>query len=155
MGRKVKRKTATGGMIRAGAKPMRRGVWDLYELTNNDIGGFEKSFWLEHTDEFYFPHDQHEAALDELAVFFRDNIVDNIVFMEFTHTIIMGGVTDLQSTAGKCVHRDYFQRKRWKKEGVVEKFPRTPLISGYELRLSKRDAITFLTLWRGYNLVKD
>lgn len=138
----IKPRGAGIGVIPAGTKPMKRGIWDMYETTNPYIGLFERCFWIEFNYESWPGRDLREAALDELATFFDQNIKDNIIVLEYAHIRVMGGVVNM--TAGKA----YFQEK--KHRGKKKKFSDEYMASGYELRLSERDAITFATLWKGY-----
>lgn len=134
------------GVIRAGALPDRRGVWDLYDLQPYYIGMFDRAFWIEYADDIWFADEHRAAALDELATFFDDNIKDNLIMMEHIHKTIMGGIF------GMKVGEEYRKRINRKKPG---KFERTGLLAGYELRFSERDAVTFKTLWKGYSVNKD
>ena len=136
---------AGSGVIRAGSKPMERGVWDVYETTNPYIGLFDRCFWLEvRASKDYLDKKQREAALSELAAFFVDNIKDNIIFLDFSSKRIMGGVSINAGTS-------YFnQKNRSARSKRKDRFPDEFHTQGYELRMSEKDAVTFLTLWKGY-----
>lgn len=135
---------AGSGVIRAGSVPIRRGVWDLYETTHPLIGLFERCYWIELSNmEHYLSDKEREKALEELANFFKLNIKDNLIMLDYSHLRIMGGVS---INAGESYLRD----KKRKSQGIKDKFADMPFNAGYELRFSERDAVTFLALWRGY-----
>lgn len=123
------------GIVLASQQPHKRGVWDLYENTNPRIGIFEVSYWIELQEGVDANYD---VALDELAVFIRDNIKENIVVIEHGHQLVMGGFG-----SGEAAGKVFLDKKRRKKT------TRDYMIDGYEVRLMWEDAVTFLALWRG------
>lgn len=136
------------GIVYAGSKPMVRGVWDLYETTNPGIGHFQRCFWLEYGSDDH-PDDELKAAtLMNLAKFFEGNIKDNLIILEFYDIRVMGGVS---INAGTSYIREVKRKKMDAKRGVVDKWPDVPLLLGYELRFDHDDAVTFMTLWPGYD----
>lgn len=132
---------AGSGYLEPDAKPDKRGVWNLYENTNPSIGVFEVSFWIELDDGV-----DREDALKELATFIRDNVKSNVVIVEHSHRIAMGGYG-----SGEAAGRIFLspQPKRKKDLG------RDSRIEGYEVRLMREDAVAFMTLWRGYERGDD
>lgn len=143
----AKARGAGSGIIPAGAVPMKRGIWDLYETTNPLIGLFDRCFWIEVNETAKFQRNMYDDALEDLSYFFDKNMKHNLIMIEFSNTRIMGGVVNAQGkhNAGEC----YRQSKK-RNEIRSPKFPDTTLILGYELRFDEEDAFTFLTLWPGY-----
>lgn len=139
-------RSAGTGVILTGTMPMRRGAWDLYETTNPSIGHFDRCFWLEFRND-HPTEEMKVATLKNLAKFFEGNISDNLIMLEFTDIRIMGGTS---INAGTSYMRELQRKKRNKERGVVEKWPDVPVLLGYELRFNAPDAVTFLTLWPGY-----
>ena len=129
---------AGSGFIHADAKPLRRGVWDLFENTNPRIGVFENSFWIELAEGVSCNYDK---ALEELAVFIRDNVKANIVIVEHNHHIIMGGYG-----SGEAAGRNFLKPQPARKRDRV----RDTMVDGFEIRMMYDDAVTFLALWQGY-----
>jgi hypothetical protein len=129
---------AGSGLIHDSAKPLRRGVWDLYVTTNPRIGIFEASYWLELAEGVECNYD---TALAELAEFIRDNIEANIVVIEHNHHIIMGGYG-----SGEAAGRNFLKPQPARKKNQQ----RDTMIDGFEIRLMHDDAVTFLALWQGY-----
>lgn len=127
------RPVGSGG-IYPNQEPIKRGVWDLYETTNPRIGSFEVCYWIEVGSKEY----NKENALNELAVFLRDNIKSNVVIVEHSHMIVMGGFG-----SGEAAGRVYLNKRHRKAYG------RDKTIDGYEIRLMYDDAVTFMALWRG------
>jgi len=128
---------AGSGVIYSSQEPIKRGVWDLYETTNPRIGMFEICYWIEvgeNTKEY-----NKENALNELATFLRDNIKSNVVVVEHSHRILMGGFG-----SGEAAGRVYLNKRHRKSYG------RDLITDGYEVRLMQEDAVTFLALWRGH-----
>ncbi len=74
---------------------------------------------------------------------------DNLIMLDFSNIRVMGGVcsADGKYHAGQ-VYRENKERNKKRKP----KFPEIYLNNGYELRLSERDAVTFLTLWKGFDV---
>jgi hypothetical protein len=138
---------AGSGIIPAGAKPMKRGVWDVYETTHPFIGLFDRCFWIEFNDDHQYDSRLREEALEDLSYFFDENMKDNLIMLEFSNMRIMGGIANIsgKSRAG-IVYREEKERNKKHKP----KFPDTPLVYGYELRFCHEDAVTFATLWPGY-----
>lgn len=137
------------GVIPSGSAPMRRGIWDLYETTNPLIGLFERSFWIElNRDTEYLNKDVRDAALEELAHFFENNIKDNLIFLEHSNLRVMGGVSINAGTS-------YLRDKERKKRNIQDKYQDEYSVQGYELRMSYDDAVTFLSLWQGYKIVEQ
>lgn len=133
---KSNKRPAGSGFIYPESKPVRRGVWDLYDTSSNNIGLFEVSFWLELDDSV----DRIEAskALDELATFIRDNVNENIVVIEFGSRMIMGGYGSGQKAGIYYLNnKDLDEANEW-------------FTYGYEIRLMRADAVTFMTLWQGH-----
>ena len=140
------------GVILAGSKPFARGIWDVYETTNNHIGLFERSFWLQGNDKWpgnVGTRNILSEALDDFARFVDENFQDNLIMLEWTNIRVMGGIgsIDGKQIAGSV----YLEEKAKKAKGIVDAYEDTPRIMGYELRVSERDAFTFLTLWKGYD----
>lgn len=127
------------GLIHDSAKPIKRGVWDLYENTNPRIGIFEASFWLELDDDVH--NIDRDKALEELATFIRDNIKSNIVVIEHSHHIMMGGYG-----SGEAAGRNFLKPQPSRKRDAV----RDTIVEGFEIRLMHEDAVTFLALWQGF-----
>lgn len=132
---------AGSGCLEPNAKPDKRGVWNLYENTNPHIGVFEVSFWIELDDGV-----DREDALKELATFIRDNVKSNVIIVEHSHRILMGGYG-----SGEASGKNFLspQPKRKKDLG------RGSLVDGYEVRLMREDAVAFMTLWQGYESKED
>jgi len=129
---------AGSGVLFANSKPLRRGVWDLYDNTNPRIGMFEASYWIELADGVECNYD---TALAELAEFIRDNIKANIVVIEHNHHIIMGGYG-----SGEAAGRNFLKPQPSRKRDAA----RDTMIEGFEIRMMHDDAVTFLALWQGY-----
>ena len=125
------------GIIKAGTKPDKRGVWDLYETTNPRIGLFDVSLWIERNDDLSH---KNEDALKEIAIFVRDNIKENIIMLEFNHKRIMGGYG-----SGEKAGRTYLEGDH----DILD------FSEGYEIRLMHSDAVTFMTLWHGYENINS
>jgi hypothetical protein len=130
---------AGSGYLEPNAKPDKRGVWNLYENTSLRIGVFETSFWIELDDAV--PSIEREPALDELATFIRDNVKANVVIVEHSHRIMMGGFG-----SGEAAGRDFLSPHPSSKK----QRHRFMIIDGYEVRLMREDAVTFMSLWQGY-----
>ena len=129
---------AGSGLIYDNAKPLRRGVWDLYDNTNPRIGVFEASYWIELAEGVECNID---VALEELATFIRDNIDANIVVIEHNHHIIMGGYG-----SGEAAGRNFLKPQ----PSRIRDAARDTIIEGFEIRMMHDDAVTFLALWQGY-----
>lgn len=140
------------GIIKKGAVPFQRGYWNVYETTTPYIGLFDRSLWLETSD---VNHDHNselrEAALEDLSYFFDDNMKDNLIMLDFSHIRVMGGVATIN---GECRTGQSYREAKERNKRRKPKFPELHLTVGYELRLSERDAVTFLTLWKGYSVNK-
>lgn len=136
---KESQRPAGSGLIHDSAKPHRRGVWHLYENTNPRIGLFEASFWIELDDDVH--NIDRDKALEELATFIRDNIKSNIVVIEHSHHIIMGGYG-----SGEAAGRNFLKPQPSRTKDAA----RDTIIEGFEVRLMHDDAVTFLALWQGY-----
>lgn len=135
---------AATGVIYSGSRPMKRGIWDLYETTNPLIGLFERSFWIElNSDTEHINDNIRDAALNELAHFFENNIKDNLIFLELSTKRVMGGVSINAGTS-------YLRDQKRKKQKIKDKYQDEYSVQGYELRMSYNDAVTFLALWQGY-----
>lgn len=135
---------AGSGYLEPNARPDKRGVWNLYENTNPRIGVFEVSFWIELDDNVHGIG--REEALQELATFIRDNVKANIIIVEHSHRIMMGGYG-----SGEAAGRNFLSPQPKRKKDLS----RDSLIDGYEVRLMRKDAVTFITLWRGYEIGDD
>lgn len=129
---------AGSGFILPSQTPIKRGMWNLYETTNPRIGVFEVSLWVELEDEVPHDHSEIDLALKELATFIRDNIKENIVVLEFGHSLIMGGYGN-----GERAGRNFL--KNGKRESDNSYFA-----TGYEIRMMQADAVTFMALWQGH-----
>jgi len=130
---------AGSGYLEPDAIPDKRGVWNLYETTNPSIGVFEVSFWIELDDDVHGV--DREEALKDLAIFIRDNIKSNVIIVEHSHRIAMGGYG-----SGEAAGRNFLNPQPNHKKDLR----RDSLIDGYEVRLMRKDAVTFMALWRGY-----
>jgi hypothetical protein len=140
------------GVILAGSNPFARGIWDVYETTNPLIGLFERSFWLEGNPNSWPPNVSSrkilDEALDDFSIWVDTNLVDNLIFLEWTNIRIMGGIANIH---GKQIAGSAYRREKERKtKGIVDAYDDHPSTVGYELRLSERDAVTFVTLWGGY-----
>lgn len=133
---RIKDRPAGSGIIKADSVPSRRGIWDLYVTSQPSIGMFDVAIWLEYSSE-YSPSDEvKQKALDEIAAFIRDNVKNNVIMLEFSHKRIMGGFG-----SGEQAGRNFLER-----DDVSD----LALTDGYELRLTNKDAVTFLALWQGF-----
>lgn len=135
---------AGSGYLEPNAKPDKRGVWNLYENTNPRIGVFETSFWIELDEPV--AEISREQALEELAIFIRDNVKSNIVIVEHNHRIAMGGYGSGEA-AGRIFLSPHPSHKKERERDTI--------VDGYEVRLMREDAVAFMTLWRGYELGDD
>ena len=132
------------GIVKRGSIPMKRGIWDLYETTHPFIGLFERCYWIEPAESTgYLSDKERDEALEEIAKFFELNIQDNMIMLECSNMRIMGGVSVNAGTS-------YLNEKERKRRGLKDRHEDHPSVQGYELRFSQRDAVTFLSLWRGY-----
>ena len=130
---------AGSGLIHDSTKPIKRGVWHLYENTKPRIGLFEASFWIELDNDVH--NIDRDKALKELATFIRDNIKSNIVVIEHSHYIIMGGYG-----SGEAAGRNFLKPQ----PSRIRDSARDTIIEGFEIRMMHDDAVTFLALWQGY-----
>lgn len=113
-----------------------RGKWILYDTTaSSSIGAFDVSFWIEPKNDYSIePED-----LKSLARFIQDNVRGNIIVLEFSHEILLGG-----TGSGKTAAKEYLKSKRKGKSRNGSE-----LVEGYEIRLHISDATVFLMLWNG------
>lgn len=145
-------RSAGTGVILAGSEPIKRGIWDIYETTNPLIGLFDRSFWIEfnfnNLDVRKFKSNISVKSIEAFSHFVDKNFKDNLIFMEWSSIKVMGGVGSIK---GKQVAGKVYRREKKAKEQGLGDQNYYPMVSGYELRTSQRDAVTFLTLWQGYD----